>query len=122
MKKKIIVVDDKPTIAKIVAAYLPEYDFQYFENPLPCIESLENSTELPDLIISDIMMPKMSGDMFLDYLKKSEKLRSIPVVILSAEDSSSRRIHLLQNGAEDYLVKPFNPLELKIRISKILRK
>lgn len=121
MKKKIIVVDDKLTIGKIIAAYLSsDFDFEYFDNPIPCIERLENGP-LPDLIISDILMPNMRGDKFLAYVKEDERLKNIPVVMLSSEDSSSERVRLLQNGAEDYIVKPFNPLELKIRINKILK-
>ncbi|MEG0795519.1 MAG: response regulator [Odoribacter sp.] len=119
MKKKIIIVDDKIMIVKIIAAYLSaEYEFEYFDNPIPCLEKLETGT-LPDLIISDILMPHMRGDIFLDKIKNSERLKNIPVIMLSSEDSSSERIRLLQNGAKDYIVKPFNPLELKIRIKKI---
>lgn len=121
MKKKIILIDDKPTIATIVGVYLAQdYDIEYFENPLPCIEKLEKG-EYPDLIISDILMPKMRGDDFLVFLKGDERFRDIPVIMLSGEDSSSERVRLLQVGAEDYIVKPFNPLELKIRVTKILR-
>lgn len=121
MKKKIIIIDDKPTIAKIVAVYLSEdYDIAYFDNPEPCIEELERG-ERPDLIITDIMMPKMKGDEFLAYLKSDDRFRDIPVIMLSGEDSSGERVRLLQQGAEDYIVKPFNPMELKIRVTKILR-
>lgn len=120
MKKKIIVVDDKITIGKIIAAYLSaDYDFEYFDNPLPCIERLKNG-DLPDLIISDILMPNMRGNQFLAFLKSSEEFRHIPVIMLSGEDSSSQRVLLLQEGAVDYIVKPFNPMELKVRIAKIL--
>lgn len=59
-------------------------------------------------------------DEFLAYLKRNELLRGIPVIMLSSEDSTSERIRLLEEGAEDYIVKPFNPLELKIRIKKII--
>lgn len=120
MKKMIMLVDDKETIAKILAVYLSsEYDLEYFDNPLPCLERLKKGV-LPDLIISDILMPKMQGDQFLDILKKDERFAHIPVVMLSSEDSSSERVRLLANGASDYIVKPFNPLELKVRISKML--
>ena len=57
---------------------------------------------------------------FLAYLKKDLMFASVPVVILSGEDSSTERIRLLQEGAEDFIIKPFNPMELKIRIKKIL--
>lgn len=121
MKKKIILVDDKITIAKIIVAYLSEeYDFEYYDNPIPCLERLEKD-DLPDLIISDILMPNMRGDMFLYKIKSAERLAHIPVIMLSSEDSSSERVRLLQNGADDYIVKPFNPLELKIRINRILK-
>ena len=56
---------------------------------------------------------------FVD-LKHNELFKQIPVVMLSSEDSTSERIRLLEEGAEDYIVKPFNPQELKIRIKKIL--
>lgn len=121
MKKKIVLIDDKPTIAKIVAVYLSDdYDIEYFDNPRPCIEMLEKGGR-PDLIISDILMPGMRGDEFLYFLKNDERFRDIPVIMLSGEDSSSERVRLLQNGAEDYIVKPFNPMELKIRVMKIIR-
>lgn len=76
---------------------------------------------MPDLIISDIKMPEMRGDEFLTYLKNNELFKALPVIMLSGEDSSSERVRLLEQGAEDYIVKPFNPLELKIRISKIIK-
>ncbi|MGL4781310.1 MAG: response regulator, partial [Bacteroidales bacterium] len=53
-------------------------------------------------------------------LKSDEKLKKIPVVILSSEDSTTERINLLEKGAVDYIVKPFNPMELKVRIKHIL--
>ena len=75
---------------------------------------------VPDLIISDFRMPEMRGDEFLHYVKNNELFKYIPVVILSSEDSTSERIKLLEDGAADYIVKPFNPMELKIRIKKII--
>ncbi|MDD4819446.1 MAG: response regulator [Flavobacteriales bacterium] len=119
MKKRILIVDDKETIAKLVAMYLSDFDFVYFDNPIKAISWLHEGN-IPDLIISDIRMPEMMGDEFLAYLKGNELFKSIPVVMLSAEDSSSARIKLLESGAADYIVKPFNPMELKIRITRIL--
>ena len=77
--------------------------------------------DLPDLIISDIRMPDMRGDEFLHAVKSDERFRHIRMVMLSGEDSTSERIQLLQDGAEDYIVKPFNPMELKVRIEKFLK-
>lgn len=119
-KKKILIVDDKDQIAKILYVYLQgDYDCYYKPNPLAAIQWLLEGS-MPDLIISDIRMPEMRGDEFLAYLKLNELFKQIPVVMLSSEDSTSERIRLLEEGAEDYIVKPFNPQELKIRIKKIL--
>lgn len=57
---------------------------------------------------------------FLRYMKANELFKSIPIVMLSSEESTTERIKLLEEGAEDYILKPFNPLELKIRIKKII--
>lgn len=120
MKKKILLVDDKATIGKVAGIYLgKDYDFTYLEDPIKAIEWL-NEGNVPDLIISDIRMPLMTGDEFLRYMKNNELFKSIPIVMLSSEESTTERIRLLEEGAEDYILKPFNPLELKIRIKKII--
>lgn len=120
MNKKVLIVDDKEQIAKILFAYLQaDYGCSYVQNPIQALDWLQKGN-MPDLIISDIRMPEMRGDEFLHYLKQNELFRTIPVVMLSSEDSTSERIRLLEEGAEDYIVKPFNPMELKIRIKKIL--
>ena len=117
MKKKILLVDDKATIGKVASIYLgKDYDVMYLENPIKAIDWLN----VPDLIISDIRMPLMRGDEFLRYMKTNELFKSIPIVMLSSEESTTERIKLLEEGAEDYILKPFNPLELKIRIKKII--
>lgn len=119
-KPKLLMVDDKEQIAKILFAYLQgDYACYYMENPILALKWLY-AGNMPDLIISDIRMPEMRGDEFLHHLKSNELFRQIPVVMLSSEDSTSERIRLLEEGAEDYIVKPFNPQELKIRIKKIL--
>ena len=120
MKKKILLVDDKATIGKVASVYLgKDYDFTYREDPIKAIEWL-NEGNIPDLIISDIRMPLMTGDEFLRYMKNNELFKSIPIIMLSSEESTTERIRLLEEGAEDYILKPFNPLELKVRIKKII--
>lgn len=120
MKKRILILDDKETIGKVLMMYLAtEYDCTWFDNPLKGLDWMRQGN-IPDLIISDIRMPEMRGDEFLEYLKHNELFKQIPVVMLSSEDSTSERIRLPEEGAEDYIVKPFNPQELKIRIKKIL--
>ena len=102
--KKIVLVDDKASIAKVVSIYLSkEYEFTYFENPIKAIEYLQEGN-IPDLIISDIRMPEMMGDDFLRYIKKNELFKSIPIMILSSEESSTERIRLFEGGAADFLL------------------
>ena len=97
--KKILLVDDKVTIGRVLKIYLgTEYDLEYFEDPLKALEWL-NEGNLPDLIISDIRMPHMRGNEFLYYLKGNELLKHIPVVMLSSEESTTERIHLLYSQA-----------------------
>lgn len=120
MKKRVLIVDDKPTIAKVIQVYISEtFDCIYFEDPIKAIAWLQEGN-MPELIISDIYMPNMSGVDFLDYIKKNDIFKSIPFVVLSSEDSTSQKIALLEKGADDYISKPFNPMELKVRLKKIV--
>jgi DNA-binding response OmpR family regulator len=119
-KKKVLIVDDKPTIAKVIQVYISElFECVYFEDPIKAIGWLQEGN-LPDLIISDINMPNMSGVEFLNYVKKNDLFKSVPFVILSSEDSTSQKIDLLEKGADDYISKPFNPMELKVRLKKLV--
>ena len=118
--KQILFVDEKPAICKVLSVYLgKENELVYFEDPVRAIEWLNEGNE-PALIISDIRMPKMTGSEFLAYLKSNSLFKDIPVVMLSSEESTTERINLLEAGAEDFILKPFNPMELKARIKKFL--
>lgn len=120
MKKKILIIDDKETIAKIISMYLGNaYELIWFDNAIKALAWLHEGNT-PDLIITDLKMPEMRGEEFLEKVKSSPLFKHIPVVILSSEDSTSDRIRLLEAGAEDYIVKPFNPVELNLRVKKIL--
>ena len=121
MEKVVLMVDDKPEVAKIIKLYLAStYDVIYMENPIKAFEWLETA-KLPDIIISDLNMPEMNGEEFLVRLKANEMYEPIPVIILSSVDNSTTRIRLFEEGAVDFILKPFNPAELKIRIKRFLR-
>ena len=118
MEKSVLLVDDKQEIAKIIMLYLSStYKVSYKENPLKAIAWLQEG----NLIISDLNMPEMSGEEFLVYLKANDMFSHIPVLILSSVESSSNRIRLFEEGAEDFILKPFNPEELRVRVKRILR-
>lgn len=120
MRKKILILDDKETIAKVLSIYLTsDYDCTWLLDGIQGMKWLQEGN-VPDLIISDIRMPEMRGDDFLEWIKGNELFKHIPVIMLSSEDSTSERIRLLEVGASDYIVKPFNPMELKIRVKKTI--
>ena len=101
MKKKILILDDKETIAKVLSIYLmSDYEVQWLPDGLQGVKWLQ-AGNTPDLIISDIRMPGMRGDDFLEWIKQNELFHDIPVIMLSSEDSTSERIRLLEIGAVD---------------------
>lgn len=118
--RKILIIDDTEAIAKVVMIYLKnEYEMVWMENPIEALDWM-NSNTLPDLILLDIRMPEMRGDEFLLKLKNDEAYCDISVIMMSGEDSTSERVRLLESGAADYIVKPFSPVELRMRIKRIL--
>ena len=120
-KPRILIVDDKPEIAKVIKIQMSaEYDIVYFPNPIKALVWMHEG-HIPDLIISDVNMPEMDGRTFLKQLKASSTFNFIPVIILSSLESSNDRIELLEAGASDFVLKPFNPQELKIRVRNLLR-
>ena len=99
--KQILLVDDK-AIGKVLSMYLgKEYDLVYCEDPLKAIEWLHEGNE-PNLIISDIRMPKMTGSEFLSYLKSNELFKHIPVMMLSSEESTTERIRLYSEAFQSH--------------------
>ena len=119
MNKSVLLVDDKPEIAKIITLYLSGYDVKYVQNPILALSWLREGN-MPDAIISDLMMPEMSGEEFVNIVKHDEALLHIPILVLTSVESDSDRKRLFEKGANDFILKPFNPEELKIRIKALL--
>ncbi len=117
--EKILIVDDEQEIADLVELYLKNEDFVIYKfysanDALKCIEN----TEL-DLAILDIMMPETSG---LAICRKIRENHTYPVIMLSAKDGEIDKITGLTFGADDYVTKPFRPLELIARVKAQLRR
>ncbi len=120
--KKILYMDDRPSISRLVVQFLSKYyDVTTQEDGLQGLAWLQKGN-IPDLILTDLQMPNLDGFEFISRVKESGFFRDIPIVVLSSMDSSNDRIKCLKMGAEDYLVKPFNPEELQVRIERILER
>jgi len=118
--KKILVVDDISSMRKLLVQFLSRsFDVHSEENGLKALAWLQEGN-IPDLILTDMNMPDMKGDELITHLKESGYFKDIPIIVLSSEEGSESRIKCLRLGAEDYVMKPFNPEELLIRIEKVL--
>jgi len=121
MKKKILVIDDEITIRTLLDKFLSNlYEAKALNNGQEALTWLQ-SGNIPDLMIVDLEMPGMDGYEFLKQVKSSGFFRSIPVLMLSGVDSSAERVKCLKAGALDFMIKPFNPEELTIKIDILLR-
>lgn len=120
--KHLLIVDDKPSISRLMIQFLNKsFKVTTQEDGLQALSWLQKGN-IPDLIITDLQMPNMDGFELIIRVKESGYFSDIPIVVLSSRDSSNDRIKCLKMGAEDYLVKPFNPEELQVRIEKILER
>jgi len=121
-KTKILVVEDDMYMQAILQEYLSsEYDVEIRSNGTAAFALIQHGN-IPDLIIADLNTPELSGLGLTEQLKASDFFSSIPIIILSGEESTAKRIECLNSGADDFIVKPFNPSELQARINVILRR
>ena len=119
---KILIVEDDIYMQLILKEFLSNvYETEVCINGMDALVTIQNGN-IPDLIISDLNTAKLSGLELLGQLQASDFFRKIPVIIVSGEDSSEKRILCLNGGADDYIVKPFNPAELEARVRVVLRR
>jgi len=119
---KILVVEDDLYMQAILKEFLSAtYEILISQDGMEALAFMQ-SGNVPDLIISDLNTPKLNGLELINQVKVSDFFKSIPIIILSGEDSSEKRIKCLDSGADDFIVKPFNPAELEARIRVVLRR
>ena len=122
MKKTLLIVDDEPSIRLILAHYFAsEFEVVLKSNGMEAMEWLEQNNS-PDAIVADYDMPVMDGPDFIKQIRASSLHRDVSLIVLSGKDSTSSKIQCLKLGADDYLVKPFNPEELSLRIQNMLNR
>ena len=120
MKKKILVVDDEPSISMLLEfnLKLAGYDVQCVYDGEAVFDAIPSFR--PDLIVLDLMLPKMDGIQVCRKLRSQNNL--VPILMLTAMQDLNDKIAGLDNGADDYMTKPFSPQELISRIQAILRR
>ena len=116
---KILIVDDEPLIREVIKEYslIENYDVLEASNGIEAI-SLVKEKDI-DIIVLDIMMPKLDG---YSTLKEIKKIKNIPVILLSARKEEFDKLMGFELGSDDYLTKPFSPKELIARIKAILKR
>lgn len=119
MSKKIYVVDDDENIRELIGLYLQKegYTVELFESGEKGIEAFKQN--MPDLMLLDVMMPGMDG---YDVLKEVRKSSQLPVIMVTAKDETFDKVLGLELGADDYIVKPFEPKEMTARVKAVIRR
>ena len=117
--KIVLIVEDNSDVRNYIREYL-ENDYRIIEGNNGQ-EGLDIAREeIPDLIITDVMMPKMDGFQFAREIRDNEKTSHIPIIMLTAKAGVEDKIEGLETGIDDYLTKPFNEKELKVRMKNLI--
>jgi len=120
---RILVCDDDREIVDAIEIYLKSANYEVVKayNGLEAITAIENEPQI-HLIIMDVMMPKLDGIAATLKIRSADNRNSVPIIMLSAKSEDTDKILGLQMGADDYVTKPFNPLELLARVNSQLRR
>ncbi|MED1487630.1 envelope stress response regulator transcription factor HitR, partial [Bacillus mycoides] len=119
MIPKILIVDDDPHIRELVSVFLEREGFQTYE-AVDGLDALRKIEEVRvEMAIIDIMMPNMDG---FDLCYELRKYYDIPILMLTAKGETSQKVKGFHLGTDDYLVKPFDPLELVVRVKALLKR
>lgn len=119
MAKLIYIADDETNIQELIKLFLKKegYEVEAFSDGKSLLEAV--NAKIPDMLILDIMMPKLDGLAVCSQIRKDSNL---PIIIISAKDSEADKIAGLMLGSDDYMTKPFSPVELVLRVKSIFRR
>jgi two-component system KDP operon response regulator KdpE len=117
--KRILVVDDEPRMIGFIRMNLELEGYQVIEahDGLQALEAIR--TQLPELVLLDVMMPHLDG---FETLRMLREFSTTPVIMLTAKSEEDDKVHGLELGADDYITKPFSPRELSSRVKAVLRR
>jgi len=121
-KPVVLIVDDEPHIVDLISlSLIPEkFDIKKAYSGLDALDSVYRDT--PDIIILDLMMPGINGYEICQKIKQNAITQHIPIIILSAKGEIEDKLKGLQIGADDYMTKPFDPMELEARVERVIRR
>jgi two-component system alkaline phosphatase synthesis response regulator PhoP len=119
MSQTILVVDDEPEIVRLVRSYLEQDGYRVVTayNGEDALYTARH--EKPDLVVLDVLMPKMDG---LEFTRRVRRDQDVPIIMLTARAEETDRIVGLEMGADDYVTKPFSPREVVARVRAVLRR
>lgn len=120
-QKRILIVDDEPDIIRLVKFILEKRGFEVFVASDGKVAISSAFKILPDLIVLDVLMPNFNGYEVCEKLKKDERTKNIPVVMLSAKSQESEKKQGFAAGAADYISKPFNTEDFVSRVTSIIK-
>ncbi len=120
-KRTILIIDDEVDALTLLSRAIGTmFDLVTKNDGSEALKWLQ-AGNIPDLIITDIMMPNMDGTEFIKILRSSKSHRHTPIIVVSANNDVRTRIKFLQLGANDYLAKPIHPEELVLRVNNIFK-
>jgi two-component system phosphate regulon response regulator PhoB len=122
MSHRVLVVDDEADITALVAYHLAKAGYRVSTANTGTDALKAAREERPDVVVLDLMLPGLSGYEVLAELRKRDETRDVGVILLTARREEPDRIKGLSLGADDYLVKPFSPAELTLRVQAVLRR
>lgn len=122
MAERIYITEDDDSIRELVTVALSAYSYEVesFVSAEDCLAATEK--QVPDIFLFDIMLPGMDGVQAVKILRENEQTKNTPILMLTAKSTEIDKVFGLENGADDYLTKPFGIMELAARIKALLRR
>ena len=121
--KDLIILDDEPALRLLLKEYFKSsFNVVVLEDGNSLLKFLIKQDTLPSVIIVDLAMPDMSGLDVIKEIRGNSYYDSLAIIVLSGKTESRERVECLNAGADDFMIKPFNPEELRARIQAILRR
>jgi two-component system phosphate regulon response regulator PhoB len=118
----ILIVDDEPDIREVIRFALEDAEFRVLEAEHAAQAHRLLTTETPDLLLLDWMLPGQSGLEMAQQIKLNPKTRRVPIIMVSARGTEDDRVRGLNSGVDDYISKPFSPREMVARVNAVLRR